>query len=249
MQCNGNKIDFSRATIDLINLASSRHSRYNRPVKLFQEPLPAGWKNMKEHIPFKLLIGTACMTYWAIPYFTLNHHDFPHYHSLPKTWFDQAPVLPWSILVYLSIFFLCSLGLQLHPTRESIIRYWKSVVITYAIAFAIFALFPTKMARAVTPEMSPFLERAFAFTRTVDEPTNCFPSLHLGNCFLVVFAYRQYRIGGYFLIWSILIGASVLTTAQHMFWDIPGGIAIATIGTFLAEKYWKSNHLHQTENQ
>ncbi len=187
------------------------------------------------------------MTYWAIPYFSINHHKFSQYHTLPETWFDLAPVLPWTILVYLSIFFLCTLGLQLHPSRDSVIRYWKSLFITYTIAFSIFAVFPTKMERAVTPEMVPFLQSAFDFTRTVDEPTNCFPSLHLGNCFLVVFAYRQYRVGWFFLIWSILIGASVLTTAQHMFWDIPSGICIAAIGTFITEKYWKTNLEHQTE--
>jgi len=74
----------------------------------------------------------------------------------------------------------------------------------------------------------------------VDEPNNCFPSLHVSISFLASFVmWRKSRIEGvFFLIWSAAISISTLTTKQHYVADIIGGTLIAIFFYQLMFRRW-----------
>jgi membrane-associated phospholipid phosphatase len=60
---------------------------------------------------------------------------------------------------------------------------------------------------------------------------NCFPSLHVAQCFLAAFAvHRVHRgVGMVAVLWAFLVGVSTVYTKQHYVLDVVGGIVLASV--------------------
>jgi len=62
-----------------------------------------------------------------------------------------------------------------------------------------------------------------------DKPYNCFPSLHVAQCFLAAFTcHRVHRGVGFAAgVWASLVALSTLYTKQHYVADVVAGIPLA----------------------
>ena len=194
----------------------------------------------------KLAAGLVNLVVWMVCYFPLNalQSRAEHYYDIPLTPLDALPLLPWTILIYGTSVYNNALGLFLLPSKRAAWRYLGALLCAYIINFACFFLLPTTIiilreeVAAVVPEMSSMWRWPFELTHNADGPYNCFPSLHITNCVVVALVHwrgpwRYWMIG-----WAALIAVSTLTTKQHFFYDIPGGILVGVIGTLIAGRIW-----------
>jgi len=182
----------------------------------------------------KVAVTLTILAYWAVGYFVLNHWDFPDRFDVPLTPLDDAPLIPWTIVVYHSVYVLSALGIWLHQNQTALRVYLGAVLVGYTISYIIFAFYPTYIERPQLPESGSMWLWAVDLTWSVDQPHTCFPSLHMVNCFVPVSAFFKTRLGVPLLLWSIVIAASAITVRQHFFWDLPTGSAIGVIGYWIA---------------
>jgi len=86
--------------------------------------------------------------------------------------------------------------------------------------------------------MSPAVAWQYQLMHSADNPYTCFPSLHITNCMLVTLAHWRSPRRRWLLPWAVLIAISTITTGQHVFIDILGGILVACAGTLAAAWIW-----------
>ncbi len=93
------------------------------------------------------------------------------------------------------------------------------------LSVSVYALFPVRMPRELFYAGDPY-NWADAFWRWFDAPNNCFPSLHVSNCLLMVQMNwtRSYRRLHTAIACAII--ASTLFVKQHYFVDLIGGAAV-----------------------
>ncbi|TIV48778.1 MAG: serine/threonine protein phosphatase, partial [Mesorhizobium sp.] len=103
------------------------------------------------------------------------------------------------------------------------------------VAVSCFILFPltATFVRPATTGLPGFM---FAVLGGFDKPFNQAPSLHIALLVIIWDHWRQ-RLSGPLLtlwhVWCFLIGASVLTTWQHHFIDIPTGALLGVFALWL----------------
>jgi membrane-associated phospholipid phosphatase len=151
--------------------------------------------------------------------------------ELPLYYIDRAvPILPWTFLIYLSDYLMGLAAVVLLDDAEEFQAYVRMAFFTLALCGTIYYFCPTIYPRPDYPK-SDFWILNFTMNcvRTVDSPTNCFPSLHVALTTISAWAVRRKgpKISALFFVWSIAIFISTLTTKQHYFIDILGGIGIA----------------------
>jgi len=185
----------------------------------------------------KLACSLAILGYYGAGYFVLNRIPFGEYHDVPAVpVIDDLPLIPWTILVYNSVFVLGALGIWLLPDARTVQRYFVSAMIAYTINYLFFAFFPTRIHRAPLPKDDGLFLWAMERIREIDKPYTCFPSLHMTNCGLVVIALWKTKLGPWFLLWTLAIAVSTLTTDQHLVLDLPAGIVVALVGHAVARR-------------
>ena len=103
------------------------------------------------------------------------------------------------------------------------------------LAYACFLAWPTV---APTPTVVPGSGFSVAVLRVIydsDIAYNCFPSLHVAQCFVAAFACQRVHrgVGAVSLVWAVLVALSTLFTKQHYVVDVVGGIALAGLAHLL----------------
>ncbi|CAM5770140.1 ser/threonine protein phosphatase [Labrys miyagiensis] len=147
-------------------------------------------------------------------------------------WEQGMPFLPWTIIPYWSINLFYAASLFFCTTKAELDTLGRRLLTAQLIAVACFILFPLRFSFA-RPEIGDGLPRLlFDALLSFDKPYNQAPSLHIA---LLVILWTHYHrhvpvwARGALSVWCVLIGASVLTTYQHHFLDIPTG---ALLGLF-----------------
>lgn len=183
----------------------------------------------------KLIFITIFLVY--VPYFITNHLIINH-TVLPYILYeDKIPFLPWTIIIYLSLFVQCLLVISVIK-REHLKRVFIILSSMILICVTLFIVFPTGYPRIAYLSTNKLL----TLFRFIDNPVNCFPSLHV--CSTLLFAYffekysqvtdKTYKL--LFWFWSILIIISTLTTKQHYLIDIFASMSITAIIMFIDNK-------------
>ncbi len=174
-------------------------------------------------------IGYAC-------YYLTNHHDFFRPHYLPMSWVDQnTPFIPMSVLIYVSEYFYFAFVYILLRDYDNINKYLYSFFLLQVVSCSVFAAFPTIYPRENFPipsETPQWLTHLWAWLRTQDAATNCFPSLHVSSVYLSAFVFLaegRRKTFWIFFVWSTAIAISTLTTKQHYLADIISGITLAVV--------------------
>ena len=192
--------------------------------------------HQSNRLAMALLLTFVFFLGYTIP----NHFHLFEPQLLPLTKWDEAiPLVPWTIFAYLSEYVLFVSAYFLFKDELNRNRYaWAYFGVLMVGAF-FFVFYPTTYPRVDYPlpaDLNPITYIAFTSLRAIDNPSNCFPSMHVACCYLTAFAFlpnseSRKRFWIYF-IWATVIAISTLPTKQHYIVDVVGGLALAILG------YW-----------
>lgn len=165
---------------------------------------------------------------------------WPH-HDL-TTAFDRAtPFLPWTVSVYLTscvFWILCYIYCASQEKRQAY-RFLCADFLAKAVCLVFFLLIPTTNIRPAV-EGSSLWHILMRVLYQMDSPTNLFPSIHClvsWLCFLGVrdapHTPKVFQYGAFCT--AVAIFFSTLTTKQHVVADVLGGVLLAQIS------YWAAN--------
>ena len=168
------------------------------------------------------------ITYGLANWSASQRADVP---SLVFAWEHSIPFWAWTILPYWSIDALYGLSLFVCLTRHELDTHAKRLLTAQAIAVACFVLVPLRCAFA-HPAADGVWGLMFAALAGFDQPFNQLPSLHIALAVILWALYARRLTGLTRLameLWFLLICASVLTTYQHHFIDIPTGLLLGAL--------------------
>jgi membrane-associated phospholipid phosphatase len=175
-----------------------------------------------------LLLAAA---YLILFYALTNYYPLRQPRTLVSFGFESRIAMrPSTCWVYLSYFvLLLYTGLRLRRL-EWTPRAVRAVAVAVTLSGIVFLFYPTTMIRPPIHGAGVSAE-ALRWLRTLDPPNNCFPSMHVAMAFLclLLLMVANRRTGILVLPWAVAIAVSTLTTKQHYFLDIVGGLAVAGI--------------------
>lgn len=164
------------------------------------------------------IVCIAILILFIIPYSIINHLPFERKIIELILGEENIPFLPWTFVIYLSVF----------PQAVVVIRFILKRLLRKVMAVAsvlvsihlvLFIIYPIEYPRVACPD-----NNIISIFHSIDNPGNCFPSLHVSmtllfaTCFLLT--KQSVRAKILMWIWTLLITASVLTTKQHYLIDI-----------------------------
>jgi hypothetical protein len=158
-----------------------------------------------------------------------------HVPAIVFAWEHQIPFVAWTIVPYWSTHVLFALSFYLCRRRAELDNHAKRLLTAQVIAVGCFILFPLRISFA-RPHMADLFGVLFAPLHTLDMPFNQAPSLHIATTTILFDLYA--RILPRWMLplivgWSLLVAASVLTTYQHHFIDIPTGVLLGLLCVWL----------------
>jgi hypothetical protein len=187
---------------------------------------------LKRAVAWLALLGPLFyLSYGLANWYAATRAQVP---ALVFEWERSLPFWPWTIFPYWTINAFYALSLFLAPSRHVLDRHAARLITAQLIAVTCFILWPLRFSFG-----QPAVEGAPAFLfdalRGFDQPFNQAPSLHIALAVILWDFYRRLIAARWarlvLHLWTLAICASVLTTWQHHFIDIPTG---ALLGVFCA---------------
>jgi hypothetical protein len=155
--------------------------------------------------------------------------------SIVFGWEHAVPFLAWTIVPYWSINLFYALSLFVNDGTDGVDRLAGRYLTAQIVAVSCFLAFPLT-ATFVRPETGDLPGLLFAVLGGFDKPFNQAPSLHIA-LLVIIWDHLRHRLPAPARIawhgWCLLIGASVLTTWQHHFIDIPTGALLGLFALWL----------------
>ena len=151
------------------------------------------------------------------------------------SWESDIPFWAWTILPYWSIDLLYGLSLFACATRRELDTHARRLLTAQVVAVTCFVVVPLRFSFAHPPADGAW-GWMFDALAQFDKPFNQLPSLHIALAAILwgVFARRLTGVVRRAMeAWFILICASVLTTYQHHFIDIPTGLLLGALCMWL----------------
>ncbi len=182
----------------------------------------------KNKLVWATFVGIAVtLLYGVVGWYALALHP----KVLPLTPLDLSiPFLPESFWIYFSVNFIYIATCLVQNDLDEMHTFLSAYLLAYATSVVIFLLFPTTFPRELYPLDSTFglHGRALAVFRTLDQPTNCLPSMHVASSVMCTLPLRRSRpqLFWFFAAWALLITLSTLTTKQHYVIDLYAGAAL-----------------------
>ena len=179
--------------------------------------------------------------YFLIGYLGANHFnaDRSYYFNVAIPGEENLPFWPIFIFIY-GLVYVGAAALPFVCTGK---REWrvvaKSLLLIMTIHFILFLVFPVKMIWRPDIQTSGLASFALNLTYSIDNPYNCFPSLHIAYPLTVAFVDRKLRLS-YGLL-ALGIAFSVVVIKQHYIADIIGAIFTSFIVYMIAKRYWLNN--------
>ena len=179
-----------------------------------EETAPSTW----ERIRF--------LPYVIVPWLVL--YEFTSKLALHSTKFgmpfeDSLPIVPWTALLYQSIYFVIFLAPWWVQTRSDLRRLMISAWISMAVVFPFYWLVPSSAPRR--PLLGhDWITYVLGLERTTFPPVAAFPSFHVLWAVFLARASRPRWLG-----WSYvaIISVSCITTGQHYIADVLSAMVIA----------------------
>jgi membrane-associated phospholipid phosphatase len=181
------------------------------------QPLTISMVSLFAIIPFYLVIGI----YVSHSHWTLHSPEVALDRELPLT-----PA--WSV-IYGSLFVAAFLPVFVLHQQELIRRTIFAYLTAWLVSYSVFLAYPTVSPHHAEVVGEGFLAWGLRAIYSSDLPFNCFPSLHVAQCFLAALSsYRVHRgVGAAAGVWACLVGLSTLYTKQHYVVDVIAGAILA----------------------
>jgi len=187
---------------------------------------------------------------YAVAY--VAFYVFPNFYNgfnpqqLPLLSIDRAiPFVPWTFAIYVSDYFMALVAIIIINDRGQYFSYARMAFLVLLFCGLFFMAFPTTYPRPVYPVVdNPILSAMMALVGNYDTPNNCFPSHHVAITGTIVFCLRhrpKWEVALYSL-WAVAIFVSTLTTKQHYFVDILGGLGVMALVAFLELRVLNPSH-------
>lgn len=143
-------------------------------------------------------------------------------------WEHGIPFVAWTIVPYFSTHLFFALSFFVCRTEVELDSHARRLLSAQVIAVACFIAFPLRVSFA-RPEAIDGFGSLFDVLRLFDMPFNQAPSLHIATTTILFDLYAR-KLPRWTVpaiaTWAVLVGASVLTTYQHHFIDIPTGFLL-----------------------
>ena len=147
--------------------------------------------------------------------------------TLAFAWERLIPFWAWTIFPYWTINIFYALSLFLARDRHTLDRHAARLLTATLLATVFFVVWPLRFGFG-QPEVSGTPAFLFNALRAFDQPFNQAPSLHIALAVILWDWYRRFVHQPLWRLvlhlWVFAICASVLTTWQHHFIDIPTGL-------------------------
>ncbi len=186
------------------------------------------WFNKQKYSPILWVGIIVCLfiTYALVGILPLDRQ------ILPFIWGEDCiPFLPWTFIIYLSLFIQYFVVIRRIPQKALGILVYRFLWMM-GIALLFFIVAPIEYPRYLYPG-NGFVN----LFRMIDASGNCFPSLHVVETLFLAACYSFfeknifYRVGMW--LWAVVIIFSVLTTKQHYLVDIIGGVVLVVPFIFI----------------
>lgn len=183
------------------------------------------WKAVRTSALLSLLF---LLVYGGCNWFTSTRHDIGSFYF---AWERHIPFVPLMIVPYMSIdlFFIAAPFLCRGDRQRR--TFSNRVIAAILVAGVCFLLMPLRFSFE-RPPAEGWLGVVFNNFRSLDQPYNQFPSLHIALRTILATLYVHRTRGILRLlvrVWFSLIGLSTLLTYQHHLIDVIGGFALGCL--------------------
>ncbi|MBT0963878.1 phosphatase PAP2/dual specificity phosphatase family protein [Denitromonas iodatirespirans] len=155
--------------------------------------------------------------------------------SIVFGWESAIPFWPWTIVPYWSIDLMYGLSFLACRTPREVNHHGLRLLTAQLISVACFVAFPLRFS-ADKPAADGVFGALFDALAGFDLPYNQAPSLHIGLLLIIWWVLVRRASPGQRLFWhawAALVAASVLTTWQHHFFDLPTGALVGLLCLWL----------------
>jgi len=170
------------------------------------------------------------VAYFVVGYLGTNYLNLfrDYYYNVALPFEENIPFIPFFITGYTSVY----LGLMLvYAVIDDYTVFKRTVtffLIVSTVHLVIFLLFPVKMVRPDLTNSNGVMNMLTHYYYLIDNPVNCFPSLHVAYPFagtLVLWNYK--RKWGYLLaVMTAFIAVSVVLVKQHYIVDVVAAVVL-----------------------
>ena len=195
----------------------------------------------------RLLVALAFLQAESTAYLAVNRYGSLR-RSIPLlTPADRCvPLRPRSLWLYLSFLPFCLAVVYDVRSTLRMGRMMACLVIASLVSYRSFLRFPSTYPRPRVEVEDGRLARAWRSLHAMDQPGNTFPSIHVGHAFLLALMLANElpeEEAEARLLWAVLISLSTLTTKQHYFVDIAGGLLVAEAVAERVFEPWEAGRL------
>jgi hypothetical protein len=205
----------------------------DRPLSLGASP---SWPWRRSAVWLALLAPLFYLTYGLANWWALQRWSAGQVPTVVFDWERHIPFWDWTIFPYWSINVFYGLSLFLSRSKHRIDRHAARLLTAQFIAVTCFVLFPLHFSFG-QPEVQGAAGFLFAALRGFDQPFNQAPSLHVALAVILWDWYRSLMRNAWqrwlLHVWTFAICASVLTTYQHHFIDVPTGALLGVLCVWL----------------
>lgn len=198
-----------------------------------------GWRDVKEVMTRPQPVTIPMVTlFLIIPVYLFigNGSMLGQPLHVPELAWDRAVVVQpaWS-LVYGSLFLAALLPVFVVHQQELVRRTILAFLLIWLTAYAVFIVYPTLTPRPAKLTGDDFFTWTLRAIYASDGRYNCFPSLHVAQCFLAAsICYCVNRgVGAAAFVWASLVGVSTVLIKQHYIADVIGGMLLAGVAWLL----------------
>lgn len=203
------------------------------------------YPNLHSTLPRRIALIAVLFAVNSGLFALLNEYPYREPTYLPTTPIDDAiPFMVWTVWPY-TVLFLANVVLPFLIRDD---RLFRATLFAYLVAIScnmvIWASFPTAFPRPDLPAGVTLSEQYYRWIVSIDPGTNCFPSGHVTIPAVLIWGLsRQWKKYRFWLWGAVLISSlTIITTKQHYFWDLLGGLATAGVGIAVG-RWWLANKL------
>jgi membrane-associated phospholipid phosphatase len=183
--------------------------------------------------------GLAYFAYWApyvAAYQILNRWPPSVPRELPFTWLDRlVPFVPALLPVYVAYLPLYWWTVFRSANDREVNQIFYAAHVQLLLSLPFFAFMPVRMPVERFYGANPF-GWADALWRWFDVPNNCFPSLHVSNCLLLLHMNWPRPLRWPHAVASLAVIASTMLVKQHYAVDVLGGAAVYIASRWFLER-------------
>lgn len=185
---------------------------------------------------FLISFGLYALSYFFMAHLAENRETY----SVMLSFEQNIPFVPFFAIFYLSFYIIAFLPFFLIKDVKALRKVAACYLPASLACCIIYLLFPVEMVRqTIIPHN--FWEQLVKFIYFIDQPYNCFPSLHVFSSFMSGFAIWLFdrKKGAFILLWAGMIAISTLFVKQHYVLDIIAGFLVALICYLILKKFLK----------